>query len=165
MTDRTPLVLRSEAQLRRVTRVINIQEILELIPQRPPLLMVDRILDIEPFKTVIALKNVSADEPYFAGHFPTRPIMPGVMMLECIAQAATVLGYVSEPTRRKDSVYFLCMDNVKFKRLVIPGDALTTSINVSKIRGPVWKFSAQSTVDGELAVKGDFLASFVEEKK
>jgi len=140
--------------------------ILELIPHRPPMIMVDRILEIEPFKRVVGQKNVTADEPFFAGHFPGRPILPGVMMLESVAQTAAVLGFFSEPSHAGDKAgYLLGINRVRFRRVVVPGDVMRIEIDVLKIRGPIWKFTAQITVDGQTAVQGEFLASFAEEDK
>jgi len=128
--------------------------------------MVDRILEIEPFKRVVGQKNVTADEPFFAGHFPGRPILPGVMMLESVAQTAAVLGFFSEPSHAGDKAgYLLGINRVRFRRVVVPGDVMRIEIDVLKIRGPIWKFTAQITVDGQTAVQGEFLASFAEEDK
>ena len=143
------------------SRGLDIDEILRLIPQRYPLLLVDRVIDVVPHESIVAIKNVSVNEPYFQGHFPGRPIMPGVVMLETVLQAATVLGFVSQPDRRKeDGVYVLAMDGVKFRRKVRPGDVMTTTLSVLKIKGPVWQFTGRIEVDGEKALTGTFLAAF-----
>jgi 3-hydroxyacyl-[acyl-carrier-protein] dehydratase len=140
---------------------LGIEEILRLIPQRPPVLLVDRVLEVVPRKRIVAQKNVSANEPYFVGHFPDRPIMPGVIVLESVFQAATVLGFVSEPERRKeDGVYLLAMEQVRFRRKIVPSDVMRIEVEVLRIHGPVWKFEAVVTVDGETAITGTFLASF-----
>lgn len=141
---------------------LGIEEILRLIPHRHPFLLVDRVLEVVPHKRIVGVKNVTAGEPFFVGHFPDRPIMPGVLVLESILQVATILGFVSDADRKKeDGVYLLSMDNVRFSRVVTPGDVLVITIDVKRIRKLVWSFEARAEVDGEQAVFGEFTASFV----
>lgn len=140
---------------------LEIGEILKLIPQAQPFLMVDRILEVVPHQRAVGIKNVSANEPYFRGHFPGNPVMPGVIMLEAILQVGSVLGFFSEPERKKeDGAFVLSMSDVKFRRKVVPGDVLTVTVEVLHIRGAIWKIKGKAEVDGELAASGIFVAGF-----
>ncbi len=128
-------------------------EIEAIIPHREPFLLLDEVLEIEPGARVVARKLVREDEWYLAGHFPGRPIMPGVLMLEAMAQAGAV-AVLSESENRGKLALFAGVDDVRFKRLVEPGDVLELTCEVEKVRGPVGRGKARATVDGALAVRG-----------
>ena len=140
---------------------MDITEIKERIPQRYPFLMIDRVVELELGKRIVAIKNLSANEQFFEGHFPGNPIMPGVMMIEAMAQAAGVLGFKTMDKRPADgSVYlFAGVDKVRFKRPVIPGDQLRIEAEYVTQRRGIWKFECKASVDGELACKATILCA------
>lgn len=140
--------------------MIDVRGILDLLPHRFPFLLIDRVLDVQPGKFIRALKNVSMNEPYFAGHFPQRPVMPGVLIIEAMAQAAGVLAYVTANERHHEGpIHYLAgIDNARFKRVVEPGDQLDLRVTVQKVRLDIAKFSAEALVDGELACRADFMS-------
>lgn len=140
--------------------VIDIQEILELLPHRYPFVLVDRVLEFTPGKHIAALKNVTINEPFFTGHFPGRPVMPGVLIIEAMAQAAGLLSFKTpELNLTKGSIfYFAGIDHARFKRPVRPGDSLRLEADVLKIVRGVGKFACRATVDGQLAAEGEILA-------
>lgn len=129
------------------------REIEDIIPHREPFLLLDEVVVLEPGVRVVARKRVRDDEWYLAGHFPDRPIMPGVLMVEALAQAGAV-AVLSEPENRGKLVLFAGIDDVRFKRVVVPGDELELTCEVEKVRGPIGRGRATATVDGELAVRG-----------
>ena len=114
--------------------VLEIEDIMKILPHRPPMLLVDRILEIDPFKSATGLKNITMNEPQFRGHFPGRPIMPGVLQLEAMAQVGGVAMLYPEEHRGKIAL-FGAMDNIKFKKMVVPGDTLITKAEIVKVRG------------------------------
>jgi 3-hydroxyacyl-[acyl-carrier-protein] dehydratase len=134
--------------------MMDIHKILEMLPHRYPFLLVDRVLEIEPHQRIRAVKNVTINEPYFNGHFPHRPVMPGVMMLEALAQAAALLTFESQGIRsdEKSVYYFVGIDNARFKRPVEPGDQLILDVTVDRAKAGIFKFKAQGLVDGQVAV-------------
>jgi 3-hydroxyacyl-[acyl-carrier-protein] dehydratase len=140
--------------------VIDIQEILELLPHRYPFVLVDRVLEFTPGKRIVALKNVTINEPFFTGHFPSRPVMPGVLIIEAMAQAAGLLSFKTpELNLTKGSIfYFAGIDHARFKRPVRPGDTLKLEAEVLKVVRGVGKFQCRATVDGQLAAEGEILA-------
>ena len=140
---------------------MDIHEVLEHLPQRFPLLMVDRVLECEPGKRIKALKNVSANEPYFPGHFPNRPVMPGVLILECMAQAAGILVFRTLGKRPDDkSVYYYAgIDNARFKRPVEPGDQLLIEVVILGSKRGVWKFGCTAHVGDKLVTEADILCT------
>ena len=140
---------------------MNIHEILKKLPHRYPFLMVDRVLELEHGKRIKALKNVTANEPYFLGHFPHRPVMPGVMMLEALAQAAALLSFdaLDASPDDKQIYYFAGIDAARFKRPVEPGDQLILDVVLDRMKSGVFKFSAKATVDGELAVEAALMCT------
>ena len=129
------------------------REIEEIIPHREPFLLLDEVTLLEPGARVVARKAVRDDEWYLAGHFPGRPIMPGVLMVEALAQAGAV-AVLSEPENRGKLVLFAGIDDVRFKRIVEPGDVLELTCELEKVRGPIGRGKATATVGGELAVRG-----------
>jgi 3-hydroxyacyl-[acyl-carrier-protein] dehydratase len=141
--------------------MMDIHQILQRLPHRYPILLVDRVLEIEKGKSIKALKNVSANEPYFMGHFPKRPVMPGVLMLEALAQAAALLSFETMELLPDDKnvYYFVGIDGARFKRVVEPGDQLLLDVNVDRIRGGIWKYNARATVGNELAVEAQLLCT------
>jgi 3-hydroxyacyl-[acyl-carrier-protein] dehydratase len=138
-----------------------IEEIRRFLPHRYPFLLVDRVLECIPGETLTAIKNVSANEPFFQGHFPTQSIMPGVLIIEALAQATGLLGFRTmseEPS--SDVLYMLVgVDNARFKRQVIPGDQLLMKVKLERRARSVWKFSCQATVDGELVTSVDMMCA------
>lgn len=138
---------------------INIAEILQMIPHRYPMLLVDRILEYVPGKSVIGIKNVSFNEPHFMGHFPGLPVMPGVLIIESLAQAAGVLiakTIGAQPGEK--TVFFMSIGNTKFRQIVQPGDTLYLHVKVEQNRGDVWKFSAEAKVEGKVVAESSFTA-------
>ena len=136
---------------------MDIHAILKKLPHRYPILLVDRVLELEVGKRIRALKNVSINEPYFMGHFPQRPVMPGVLMLEALAQAAAVLSFETLGEEPDDNTiyYFAGIDKARFKRPVEPGDQLELHVTLDRMKSGVFKFSARGTVDGETAVEAE----------
>jgi 3-hydroxyacyl-[acyl-carrier-protein] dehydratase len=138
------------------------REIEEILPHREPFLLLDEVTEIEPGVRVVARKRVRDDEWYLAGHFPGRPIMPGVLMVEAMAQAGAV-AVLSEETNRGKLALFAGIDDVRFKRIVEPGDELEVTCEVDRLRGPVGRGKAQATVGGELAVRGTLMFAVTED--
>ena len=133
---------------------MNIQEIIEHLPHRYPFLLVDRVLEFVPNESIRALKNVSINEHFFTGHFPTKAVMPGVLIIEALAQAAGILAYKSTDWEPSESLFYLGgIEKARFKRVVIPGDQLELNVKVLKRRARVWKFTAEAKVGGELACR------------
>ncbi len=132
--------------------LLDIQEIKEYLPQRYPFLLVDRILEMELGKSILACKNVTVNEPFFAGHFPHQPIMPGVLIIEALAQAAGVLGFKSQEKKPADGYlyYFVGADEVRLRRPVVPGDQLLLQVEVISNRRGIYKFRAEARVDDDL---------------
>ena len=140
---------------------MNLCEIMQHIPHRYPFLLVDRVLVSEPGRFIRAVKNVTANEAFFAGHFPGFPVMPGVLVIEALAQAAGILSQLSESSRAdsKSLVFFAGMDKVRFRRQVVPGDQLILEAKVIRIMRGVGKFETRALVDGEVAAEGELLAA------
>ena len=140
---------------------MDIHQILKLLPHRYPFLLVDRVLDIEKSKSIVAIKNVTMNEPYFTGHFPHRPVMPGVMMLEALAQAAALLSFHSLDMVPDNKViyYFAGIDAARFKRPVEPGDTLTLKVEILRMKAGIFKFKAIAMVQEELAVEAELMCT------
>jgi len=135
------------------------------LPHRFPFLLVDRVLKIENSKSILALKNVTINEPYFQGHFPSHPVMPGVLIIEALAQAAGLLAFSIVGTPAGDKLFYLVgVDNARFKQPVVPGDQLHLEVEVVKAMRGVWKFSAQAKVDGNLVASADLMCAVREAK-
>ena len=141
--------------------MMDIYEILKKLPHRYPFLMVDRVLHIEPGKDIKAVKNVSANEPYFQGHFPARPVMPGVLMLEALAQASGLLSFATYGVQQDDNsvFYFVGIDGARFKRPVQPGDQLMLDVTLDRTKSGIFKFTGRASVDGELAVEAQLMCT------
>lgn len=137
--------------------MMDIKEIQKFLPHRYPFLLVDRVVEIEPGTKAVGIKNVTINEEFFQGHFPGQPIMPGVLIIEAMAQVAGLLAFRSGASEGK-SVYFLSIEKAKFRRPVVPGDQLRLEIHVLQQRGNVWKFSGNATVEGKVAAESEFTA-------
>jgi len=140
---------------------MDIREILETIPHRYPMLLVDRVLECEPGKRLLALKNVSMNEPFFVGHFPHYPVMPGVLVIEALAQAAAILSFRTTGTKFDDKsvYYFAGIDEARFKRPVVPGDQLLLEVVLERHTRGLWKYSAQARVGDALAAEAKLLST------
>jgi len=140
---------------------MDIHQVLEYLPQRFPILMVDRVLECEPGKRIKALKNVTANEPHFPGHFPRRPVMPGVLILEAMAQAAAILAFrtLGQRPDEKAVYYYAGIDNARFKRVVEPGDQLVIEVVILGTKRGIWKFGCTAHVGDLLAAEADILCT------
>lgn len=140
---------------------MDIHEILEYLPHRYPFLLVDRVLELEENKRILALKNVTMNEPFFPGHFPHHPVMPGVLIVEALAQAAAVLSFKSMGMKPDDShvVYFAGIDNVRFKRPVTPGDQLLLDVTITQSKRGIYKFSSVARVGDQIATEADLMCA------
>lgn len=139
---------------------MDIEGILGQMPHRYPFLLLDRVLECEPGSHVRALKNVTINEPFFPGHFPGNPVMPGVLIVEALAQATGILAYATVQRSAADEVYYLAgVDNVRFKRPVVPGDQLILHGRLERQMRGVWRFSTQAEVDGQLVAKAEIMAA------
>ena len=141
--------------------MLNIDEIRKIIPQRPPILMIDKVEELVPGESAIAYKNVCINEPYFQGHFPGQPIMPGVLIVESLAQTGAVAILSMEENKNKNA-FFGGIDKLRFKRPVKPGDVLKLEVKIIKRKGPIGVGEAIATVDGELATKGELTFAIVD---
>jgi 3-hydroxyacyl-[acyl-carrier-protein] dehydratase len=135
-----------------LTLPLEAADIMRIIPHRYPFLLIDRVIELEPGRRVVAIKQVTANEPHFTGHFPDRPIMPGVLMVEALAQAGAV-AVLSLPEYRGKLALFAAIDECRFRRTVVPGDTLRLEITVQKLRGMFGRATAVASVDGEPAVE------------
>ena len=140
---------------------MDINEVLAHLPQRFPMLMVDRITEFEPDKRIVALKNVSANEPYFQGHFPNRPIMPGVLILEAMAQAAGILVFRSRNSKPEENsiYYYVGIDEARFKKPVLPGDQLLVEVRFERQLRRIFKFNCSASVAGEVVAEATILCA------
>ena len=142
---------------------LDIHRILQILPHRYPFVMVDRVTEIVPHKSICGYKCVSYNEPWFQGHFPQRPIMPGVLILEALAQIGGILAYASEPFDPAGNLmFFLGIDKAKFRHTVVPGDRLDLQCSVVHPRSNVWKLGGEACVDGTVCAQGELLASIVD---
>jgi len=141
--------------------VMDIHEILKYLPHRYPFILIDRVIDIEMGKSLVALKNVTINEPFFMGHFPGRPVMPGVLILEAMAQAGGVLAYKSTNTLpNSDNLYYFAgIDNARFRRVVEPGDQLRMEVKVLRYKREIWKLEGRAYVGDELACSAEFMSA------
>jgi len=143
----------------------DILDIMKFLPHRYPFILVDRVIELDPGKRIVALKNVTMNEPFFQGHFPGSPIMPGVLILEAMGQAGGVLFIESASEKWHGApVYFMAIDNVRFRKPVVPGDQLIFEVEIVKYRHKVVKLAAKATVDGQRAAEAEFMAAFGEKE-
>ena len=143
--------------------VVGIERVMEMIPHRYPFLMIDRVIDVIPDVGAIGVKNVSINEPHFQGHFPRRPVMPGVLIIEAMAQSAAVL--VVETLGKEFEgklVYFMSVDRARFRKPVTPGDVMYVHVRKERQRGPVWKFSAEAKVNGAVVAEAIYSAMILD---
>jgi 3-hydroxyacyl-[acyl-carrier-protein] dehydratase len=140
---------------------MNIQDVKNYLPHRYPFLLIDRVLELEIGKSLVALKNVTFNEPQFTGHFPDQPIMPGVMIVEALAQATGILAFKSEVGKPIDGqIYMLVgIDKVRFKRMVEPGDQLRLEVEVMVVKRGIWKFKCKATVDGNIVTTAELMCT------
>ncbi len=136
---------------------MNIIELQTFLPHRYPFLLVDRVIEVEPGSKIVGIKNVTANEEFFQGHFPGQPIMPGVLIIEALAQVAGVLAFKSGATPGK-AVYFMSIEKAKFRRPVVPGDQIRLMVTILQHRGNVWKFAGSALVDEKVAAEAEFTA-------
>ncbi len=149
----------------RVIELIDIQRIMHDIPHRYPFLLLDRVVDVELNKSAIGVKNVSVNEPFFAGHFPNHPVMPGVLIIESMAQTAAVLVVETlGPEARGKVVYFMSIEGAKFRRPVVPGDQVLVHVVKLRNRGNVWKFHAVARVDGISVAEATYAAMIMDKQ-
>lgn len=140
---------------------MDIRWIMDSLPHRYPFLLVDRVLQMVPGKRIVAIKNVSVNEPYFPGHFPGAPIMPGVLIVESMAQAGAALLLHDMPDKASKLVYFTGIDKARFRRAVLPGDQLRLTLEVLKLRSRTCKMRGTAEVDGQLAAEAEILSALV----
>jgi 3-hydroxyacyl-[acyl-carrier-protein] dehydratase len=140
---------------------LDITQIKQYLPHRYPLLLVDRVLDWESGKSITAIKNVTVNEEFFNGHFPHKPVMPGVLMIEALAQTAALLSFLTMNQKPDDSsvVYFVGIDGARFKRPVEPGDQLKMQVDILRVARGIWKYKAQGSVDGQTAVEAELMCT------
>lgn len=150
----------AESQQRKENKMMYIEQIKEILPHRYPFLLVDRIISLVPGESIVGIKNVTANEEFFNGHFPRKPVMPGVLIVEAMAQVAGVL-FLSQPEHKGKVPFFCGIDNVRFRRPVVPGDRLEFHIKVLKVRGNTGKVEAEARVDGELVTGGELMFQIV----
>ena len=141
--------------------MMDIQAILKQLPHRYPFLLVDRVQELERNTSIKAIKNVTFNEPFFTGHFPGRPVMPGVLILEALAQAAGLLAFdaMGQVPDENNIYYFVGIDSARFKRPVVPGDQLVLEITIDRVRGGIWKFNAVASVEGEVAAEAQLMCT------
>ena len=147
----------------RTVDIVGIERVMEMIPHRYPFLMIDRVIDVVADVGAVGIKNVSINEPHFQGHFPRRPVMPGVLIIEAMAQSAAVL--VVETLGKEFEcklVYFMSVDRARFRKPVTPGDVMYVHVRKVRQRGPVWKFSAEARVDGTVVAEATYSAMILD---
>ncbi|BCH24926.1 3-hydroxyacyl-[acyl-carrier-protein] dehydratase FabZ [Mesorhizobium sp. L-8-10] len=137
---------------------MDIMRLMKLLPHRYPFLLVDRIIEVDGDKSAVGIKNVTVNEPHFQGHFPGHPVMPGVLIIEAMAQTAGAICINSTAGDRPSLVYFMTIDNAKFRRPVVPGDRLEIRVTKLKQRGNIWRFGCEATVDGAKAAEAEISA-------
>jgi UDP-3-O-[3-hydroxymyristoyl] N-acetylglucosamine deacetylase/3-hydroxyacyl-[acyl-carrier-protein] dehydratase len=159
----------STKRFRRTSTVSNalldIIAIEDILPHRYPFLLVDRIINLEPGKKVVAIKNVTRNEPFFNGHFPGRPVMPGVLIVEALAQTGAFLLFENLPNKKNVLIYFLGIDKVRFRKPVVPGDQLVLEVEMGALRGNTGKFFGRAYVDNKLVCEAEMMASIVEKER
>lgn len=145
--------------------MLDINMIRKILPHRYPFLLVDRILKFDPEKRIVGLKNVTMNEPYFQGHFPDFPILPGVIIIEAMAQTGGLFVFARNPEEAENkNLFFSGIDKARFRKPVIPGDQMIIEMDMLRHRGPLWKFRGKATVNGELVAEAELLASIIEKE-
>jgi 3-hydroxyacyl-[acyl-carrier-protein] dehydratase len=142
--------------------MLNINEIMKILPHRYPFLLVDKILAMEVGKNIVAIKNVTINEPFFQGHFPGHPVMPGVLIIEAMAQVAGILAYSSDESVRSKITYFAAIDNARFRKPVVPGDQLRFEVEAVACKRGIWIFNAKALVEGKLVTEAELKATFAD---
>jgi 3-hydroxyacyl-[acyl-carrier-protein] dehydratase len=143
--------------------MLDINDIIKILPHRPPFLLVDRVTELEPGKRIVGIKNVTMNEPFFPGHFPGHPVMPGVLIIEALAQVACILAILSsDESVRSKVTYFASIDNARFRKPVIPGDQLRLEIEATGCKRGIWIFKAKALVDGKLVTEAELKAAFAD---
>lgn len=142
---------------------LNIQQIMERLPHRYPMLLIDRVIEMEPAKRVVAIKNVTFNEPFFTGHFPHHPVMPGVLIIEAMAQAAAVFSFEDDdeinPASQKIAYYLVGVDKARFRKPVVPGDQLRIEVDADRISRSMCKYSAVAYVDGQVVAEAKIMCA------
>ncbi|MFI4938838.1 MAG: 3-hydroxyacyl-ACP dehydratase FabZ [Burkholderiales bacterium] len=140
---------------------LDINQIKQYLPHRYPMLLVDRVLDWESGKRITAIKNVTINEEFFNGHFPYKPVMPGVLMIEAMAQTAALLSFLTTGQKPDENsvVYFIGIDGARFKRPVVPGDQIRMDVEILRCTRGIWKYKAQASVDGQIAVEAELMCT------
>ncbi len=143
--------------------MLDIKEIMNILPHRYPFLMVDRVVEMEPGKRIVGIKNVTINEPFFQGHFPGHPVMPGVLIVEAMAQVAGILAYLSSSDEiRKKVCYFMSIDNARFRKPVVPGDLLRLEMESIMNRRGIWGFIGKAYVEDKLVAEAELKATFAD---
>jgi 3-hydroxyacyl-[acyl-carrier-protein] dehydratase len=142
--------------------MLDVNDIMKLLPHRYPFLLVDRIVELEPEKKIVGIKNVTMNEPFFPGHFPGHPVMPGVLIVEAMAQVAAILVYSSSEENKGKITYFVGIDNTKFRKPVVPGDQLRLELEVIGCRRGIYTFAGKAYVDGKLVTESELRATFAD---
>lgn len=146
----------------RNKELFDIEKILKILPHRYPFLLVDKVLEIEKGKSIVALKNVTYNEPFFQGHFPTLKVMPGVLVMEAIAQAGGILLYHSIPDPENKFVFLSKIDKAKFRKPIIPGDQIRIEVDILKLKNRICQIMGKALVEGEIAAEGEILAAVLD---
>lgn len=154
----------SETSAGSTTDIVDIERIMQMIPHRYPFLLVDRVIDVRKDEGCVGIKNVTINEPFFQGHFPRRPVMPGVLIIECMAQTAAVLVVETlGPESEGKLVYFMSVEGARFRKPVMPGDRLELHVTKEHSRRNVWKFRAQGKVDGKVVAEATYAAMILDD--
>lgn len=161
---KNPAAAAKEVVAKEALGTLDVMDIMSRIPHRYPFLLIDKVVDINGADSGVGIKNVTINEPFFQGHFPDRPVMPGVLIIEAMAQTAGVLvvNAMKDPTANK-IVYFMTIDDCRFRRPVVPGDRLEIHVTKVRNRGPVWRYNGQAKVDGVTVAEATYSAMIVEE--
>jgi len=140
--------------------ILDVKQIQKLLPHRYPFLLVDRVVELEPNKRVVGVKCITANEPFFAGHFPGHPVMPGVLILEALAQASALMSLTTTPEEQRAGkvIYFMAIDGARFRKPVVPGDVLELHCEMLKNKGSIIKVKGEAKVDGQVVAEGEFMA-------